>query len=382
MKSFFKRAAAGLLTLAMCAGLSGCYSEENTWAAKVGGETLPIGSYIYYLSSAYSEGSMKVGTEDDVLNADIEGKKGSEWISQRAMDYLRSYCYVTEKFDELGLTLDETDQESIQNATNSMWPAFKENFERMGIAEESFSKAYSTYNMKLSKLLRTMYGKGGELEVSEDELHEYYTGEYVYYQYFYADLTTTDEEGNSVDMDDDAKAQTKEYMEDQADLVTQGRSTLDRAAANYGNLSGKEPNLGDPVASRLSNLNTVFTDVINTLDTDEAGFIETTTRYYVVQRLDIEEDFKALIADEDRLNSLLSEMKAEEFTDYTIEQGKSLNVEINERAINSAKPSKLADIMGKKGLSSASSEESSSESSSSSSSEEESSSSESSASEG
>ena len=62
MTKIFKRAAAGVMALAMCAGLSGCYSENNTWAVKSGDTTLPIGGYIYYLSSAYSEAAGKVGT--------------------------------------------------------------------------------------------------------------------------------------------------------------------------------------------------------------------------------------------------------------------------------------------------------------------------------
>ena len=35
MKHILKRAAAGALALAMCAGLTGCYSEDKAWAAKM-----------------------------------------------------------------------------------------------------------------------------------------------------------------------------------------------------------------------------------------------------------------------------------------------------------------------------------------------------------
>ena len=62
MTKIFKRAAAGVMALAMCAGLTGCYSENNTWAVKSGDSTLPIGGYIYYLSSAYSEAAGKSWT--------------------------------------------------------------------------------------------------------------------------------------------------------------------------------------------------------------------------------------------------------------------------------------------------------------------------------
>lgn len=351
MTKFFKRAAAGLMALAMCAGLSGCYSESNTWAAKMGGDTLPIGSYIYYLSSAYSEASTMVGTEDEVLGADIEGKSGSQWVSDKAMDYLYSYYYVNQKFDELGLALDDMDQNSIDSANTYMWSLYKSQFETMGVAESSFEKAYSIYNAKLSKVLRAMYGEGGELELSQDEIHGYYTDKYVYYQYMYADLTTTDENGNAVEMDDDAKAEVKKYLEDQAKLVTRGTIDIDTAADNYATLHETEPNTSGPISYQMENLTSLFADALEPLKNGEATVLETTTRYYIVQRLDIEDDFTELMADESRVSGLLSEMKAEEFGDYTIEQGKGLDIRINTNAIRNIRISKITDQMGKNGTS-------------------------------
>ena len=46
MKSMFKRAAAGVMALAMCAGLAGCYSEDKAWAAKMGEDTMPIAKLV------------------------------------------------------------------------------------------------------------------------------------------------------------------------------------------------------------------------------------------------------------------------------------------------------------------------------------------------
>lgn len=353
MTKLFKRAAAGVMALAMCAGLTGCYSENNTWAAKMGDDTLPIGGYIYYLSSAYSEAAGKVDAEAEVLKADIDGKTGSQWVSDKAMNYLYSYYYVNQKFDELGLTLDDTDQDSIENAAVYMWSIYKTQFETMGIAESSFRQAYAVYNTKLSKLLSAMYSEGGELALSEDELHDYYTGKYVYYQYTYADLSATDEDGNATDMDDDEKSEIKEYLEDQAKLVSKGDISLDDAANNYATLHQAEPNTSGPLSYQLENLSSVFADALEPLKNGEAAFVETSTRYYIVQRLDVEDDFTALMEDESRLTGLLSEMKMEEFTDYTIEQGKGLDIQVNTNAIKNVSPSKVTDVMGKNGTSSA-----------------------------
>ena len=251
MRNFLKRAAAGAVALAMCASFAGCYSEDKTWAAKLGDDTLPIGGYIYYLSSAYSQAAAQVGTDSDVLNASVEDQSAQDWIKSTAMDTLHSYYFVSQKFQDLGLTLEEDDQTAIENATNSMWGYFRTALEPMGVAESSFNQAYSVYNMKLQKLLLAMYGKGGEMELSEDELRDYYTSGYTYYQYFLVNLSTTDENGDSQDMSDDEKAEVKERLEDYVKQINQGRQTLDEAAANYANTSGTEPNLSEPVAVRF-----------------------------------------------------------------------------------------------------------------------------------
>ena len=55
MRNIWKRAAAVVLALAMCLSFAGCYDENMTWAARKDDDTLPIGGYIYYLYSAYTE---------------------------------------------------------------------------------------------------------------------------------------------------------------------------------------------------------------------------------------------------------------------------------------------------------------------------------------
>ena len=132
MRKFLKRAAAGVVALAMCAGFAGCYSEDKTWAARLNEDQLPIGGYIYYLSSAYSEGAAQVGSDAKVLEASIEGESAESWVKNRAMEYLRSYYFVSQKFDELGLSLTEEDETRITDATNSMWTYYKTAMEKMG----------------------------------------------------------------------------------------------------------------------------------------------------------------------------------------------------------------------------------------------------------
>ena len=135
MKNICKRAAAGLLALVLCLSFAGCYSENNTWAARKGDDTLPIGGYIYYLYSAYSEAASKVDSETRVLDAEIDGEPASQWIRDEAMNYLQAYYYIGDKFTEYGLEWTDDDQTQADNLTDSYWTYYQSVMEPMGVAQ-------------------------------------------------------------------------------------------------------------------------------------------------------------------------------------------------------------------------------------------------------
>lgn len=369
MKHILKRAGAGALALAMCAGLTGCYSEDKAWAAKMGEDTMPIGGYIYYLSSAYSQGSALVENGQEVLKNTIEGQNASQWIQDKALEQLKSFYFVQQKFDEMGLALDEEDQENITNASNSMWSYYKTAFEAVGVAQSSFTRAYAEYNIKLQKVMQAMYGEGGERALTEDEMHDYYTENYIYYNYFYVPFSTTDEEGQSKTMEEDEQAQVKEALREHVKSISSGDETLEQASAAYVAEGSSKPTLGEASAINKNNLSEQFSQALTGLKDGESAMVDMSSGAYVLQKMNIETDYQALINDETRKEGLIAEMKGEEFTEYVKEQSASVNLDLNEKAIGSVKLSLVAETLGKNGTSSASSQEEESSSSESSSSE-------------
>ena len=121
MRNIWKRTAAAVLALAMCLSFAGCYDENMTWAARKGDDTLPIGGYIYFLYSAYSEAAGQVDTETPVLDAEIDGQDAAQWIKDRALNYVQAYYYINDKFEEYGLELTEDDQTQIDSLTMPGW---------------------------------------------------------------------------------------------------------------------------------------------------------------------------------------------------------------------------------------------------------------------
>lgn len=361
MRNTLKKAFAALLAAALCLSFAGCYSENKTWAARKGDTTLPIGGYIYYLNNAYSEAMEKVPSGEEVIKSTIEEKDAETWIRERAENYLKAFYYVNDKFEELGLELTEEDNASIDSNTESFWSFYKSGLESIGIAKDSFQTAFTLHNTKLQKLMYAMYGKDGELELSEDDLKAYVTENYYNYQYFSAPLSTTDDEGESQDLTDEEKTDLKAKLEAYVESVNKGDMTLEEAATDYAEKelgSADKSTFSSPSPVQIDNLNESVRTGIESVKDNEAVFVETSSSYLVIYRLPIADGFADMVAEESGRNSVISAMKGTEFSDYVLEQAKSIEgLEINQTALKSIKLSTMINDDNKNGTSSASSEE-------------------------
>ena len=381
MRNIWKRIAAAALALAMCLSFAGCYDENKTWAARKGDDELPIGAYIYYLYSAYLEAGSQVDSETSVLDAEIEGQDAEQWIKDLALNYVQAYYYISDKFDELGLELTEEDLVNVENTASSFWSYYGSTLEKLGISQDSFEKAYALYGEKFERVMKAMYGEGGELALEDGALEEYYCGAYINYEYFSASLTTTNEDGESVDLTDDEKADLKETFEGYVKKINAGELTMSEAADEYAEESGTDSSLMSPVCVKSENMSTLVFEALNSVKEGEAAFVESTSGYLVVRKLSVKDYYDEYVAnDEDQQFTLLTELKGEEYSDYVLEQAASVEgVELNQAAMDSIKVSSLVDDSNRNGTSSA--EETESSSADENSSEEESSSSETSSSE-
>lgn len=376
MRNNLKKAAALVLAVVMCLSFAGCYSENKTWAAKQGDDVLPIGSYIYYLNSAYSEAMEKVDTETDVLSTTVEGESAESWIRARALEYVNSYYFINNKFEELGLEYTDEDASTAEYNSDYMWTYYRTTMEEIGIAKESFHKAYAEYNAKYQKVLNAIYGEGGEKEISQEEMKAHFMENYLPYEYFYVPLTTTDEEGNSVNMTDAQKNETMDKLNDLAKRVEDGKITLEEAAGEYAEETGgsaENSNYYDYSSIKAEDISSEnIRTALQQAKENEVLVLdnaENANGCYVVRKHVAEEKFTALLENETQKDSLILDMKGDEFRDYVKEQAASVQgVEINQSAINSYKLKKIVNDSNKKGSSEAESsaapEEGSSEASS------------------
>lgn len=357
MRKALKRLAALALCTALCLSLAGCYSESNSWAARNGDETMPIGGYIYYLYSAYYDAQAMVSTEDEVLKASIEGQSAEDWIRDDALTYLKSYFFVGDKCKQLGLSSSAEDEAEASATTDGMWTYWRTTMEDLGVAKASFNQAYSLYNTRYMKLLYALYGEGGELAIPEDEMKTYYAENYVDYEYVSVSTMTTDDDGNSVLMEDAALSDVENKLAGYQDKIELGDITLEEVADDYNEGLGEDDNSANyyspSTPAELIYLSSAISGALQGMADDEYSVVEGDSAYYLLHKRAIEDQYQAMKEDEDRLHDVIYDMRADDFSDYVKEQGKAFgDLEVNQSAINRIKLSKLVSDNNKSGTSS------------------------------
>ncbi len=335
MKNIFKKAVALILVLTMCLSFAACYSEDNLWAAKNDTVTLPIGGYIYYLASGYSEAQPLVGSDTEVLNGTIEGQSAKDYIKERAMNYTQTFFYISDKFEEYGLEIDEAAQTTIDSNTESMWSYYQASMEPMGVSKESLAAAYSTFNYKYGEVFKHTYGPDGEKALSDDEIREYYIKENFSYEQLSFPITKRNEAGESEDMTDEEKAEVMETLESYKQQIEDGTLTVDEAGNQYMALQALESTPYYKSTGKTASPSGEAQTAVTELAEDEMTIIETSTLYILVRRLPIAEDADAMLDDETQRDTVVSEMKSDEFRDATNEASKSVEgITYNDSAIN------------------------------------------------
>lgn len=404
MKKMMKKLVAGVSAcLLLVSALSGCYSEDKAWAARRGDDTAPIGAYIYYLSNAYQEALTLV--EDDtksVFDQEIDGKDGAQWVKDRARESLKLMYYVDQRMEDLGLTLDEDDQSQIESLTGSQWSAYSASFDQYGIAQTSLERAYSQFIVEYQKVFEAVYGPGGEKEVSDDELREYYEGAYVDVDYFTCAYTKYNESGSTDTMTDDEKAEAAKEYQQYVTRIQNGELTMEEAAEEYqaardeeaaaasssssesssSSSSSSSDDSNSNLASETVNLESShypeeMTAKIQEMDENTVDFVDIpdSNMFVIIQKNPISEACDEMLSDAEQRLSVLSELKNDEYTADMEEGANALDdITFNDSVLDSYDPHMF---FSESDLSSASSESSGSSTSSTSS---ESSSSESSAS--
>ncbi len=107
--NLFKKITAGLLAAATLVSFSGCSSSDTSWTYKLGDYTVTSGMYVGLSLTAYQEAQALEGFDASKppFDQQLEGEDGLKWVTDEAESLARNYLAIEQKFDEMGLTVDE-----------------------------------------------------------------------------------------------------------------------------------------------------------------------------------------------------------------------------------------------------------------------------------
>lgn len=377
-----KKIFASLVTLCVCVSFSAC--SDQSWSVKSGDISLSMGTYICFLSSAFSEASKNLNGDQystsnkSILNETIDEKKASDWIKDKAIQECKDLISVEKKFEELGLSLSEDNINMAEESTNKVWGQYGKAYEKFGISRESYNRAVNLLAYKKQSLFDGLYGKDGVEAVSDEELEQYYRENNANVSIITKDLTKKSKASSKSQNDDENQSEEKteeptesgddansdeeismpedgsmseeeieelrKKFEEYAKDINSGSKTIQEAGENF---KADEELESDPVKTSTIGLkqteystypNEVL-ESIKTLEVSKAKVVRAGDMYYLIVKNDIEPDVEKLKTEEYRRQSTLYEMKHEVFEKSITEWSESNDYQINRYGMSKHQPS-------------------------------------------
>ena len=244
MSKTLKAGAALLMAGSLVFAVTGC--SDTTWGAECDGVRMPAGVYINNVISAYSTAVGELTEDadtDNIWKNTLDGVDLHTWVQNKALENVRNYFAVEQKFDEMGLTMDEETLSQAQSLAQYQWSYYQSSYEKNGVSEQSFTETIVN-SYKNSMIFNAIYGEGGTQEVSDQELLDRFNEQYASIDRIYIPLAG--EDGNTTQESIDAA---REKAEGYQQRMENGESIADLAKeyANEQAVANGEETSDDPV---------------------------------------------------------------------------------------------------------------------------------------
>ena len=315
---------------------------------------LPIGVYIYYLYQAYNEAQNYAKYVDgytageSFLDLEITDNDGntavcSDWIKDKAAEYMDEAVAIYHEFEERGCTVDEAAIAQNKKTLKDYWDNGYQDYAYMSDGSvykdengqpyvqnyDPLSKSYEPYYIGFdsfylarlwipamrSSLFTALYGTDGSEAVTDEDLHKYYEENYTSYHYFYASIS-------SDASDEDVKKLTDSFTE-YASEVTAG-ATVSNVLTKYNeaySASAEEKSgtakLDIAKTKNQSKDDTALMQAIIDLKEGEAKQViigeDSSRKIYLIYKEPIADTTETEFESSDNRESVLSTMKEDDF---------------------------------------------------------------------
>lgn len=315
MVRFGKRAAmltaAGLLAATTVTGCSGSIDTEAV-VATVGDEDITLGVANFYarLTQAQYEtyyASMMGTTAEEMWTQEAEeGKTYEETTKESLLEALENLYLISQHAEEYEVTLSEDEQKAIEEAVKKF---DEDNTDEAKAVVSGYRKDVEKYLelLTISNKMDEKMKAGVDEEVSDEEAAQK-AMQYVYYTY-----SSTDEDGNSVELTDEEKEELKDTAQSVADAV-KGGEDMETAVAD----SGVEVQTAT-FDSESSTLNSALVagadalknegDVTDVIETDSGLYVAKLTSLLDRKATDAKKESIVEERRQDQYNSLLEQWR-------------------------------------------------------------------------
>ena len=312
------------LALAATSAVSFTGCADVSYALVIDGESIPAGVYILYSGYALNDAESKLAEEQPDLDTSAEdfdyyaqtvsGMSFADYVRQETVNYCKRYVAVNRMYDELGITPDAAQRETVNDNINDQWDysvsswtsylTYLKGFSTLGDYYQSIGVAKSSYKevmmgtVKESEIFSYYYGEGGIEEVPKDEIEKYIADNYTLARYF--SISLYNDEGDVIEDKDELKV-LEDLANSYVDDLNGGASyseiyeKYEKYFSDGEDKDGEEHEHEDSDFDRIIGVEATspseeFVKALFKQDTGTAALFKADTYYYVVQRLDITEN--------------------------------------------------------------------------------------------
>lgn len=378
-----KRITGFLLAVLMILSLCACSQVPRTataqWSYKNDNTEYAMGIYVYSLMTAYNQAysilSEEQGEKFDktasILNQessfDEAGKSYvcRDWVLKEADYITRNLMAIDNMVQEFDVDIDPATEAAAYDQARKDWELgpyyeeyksygyyaspYKDLLEPQGISFESFYKATYLASVRQTAVFNRFYHKGGLKAVSEKELSKYFEDNYSSYSYFTANLyessidPTTNQTVNTP-LPDKKIEEIKENLGLYSKMMKVGSATFEEITGIYSAYAKLDYNPASSYVEDLKNssLPAEVAEVVGGLKDEQTKIVylgsgDTTVAYFLYKK-PITNETKSYIANESNYDSLLQDMKHEEFNAVLDEYTEKVVCEINTEEVNKFTP--------------------------------------------
>lgn len=336
MKKLSTRMACGMLAAALgVSGLAGCGNLDGTQTvATVDGQevTLGLASYILRTDQAEMEGYYRMLAQSYGMDGGEywsteteEGRTYGEDIKDNVMDTIKELYVMQEHAEDYGVSITEEEQAAIDEAAKTFMDSNdEETLEALAVSEDDVKTYMELYTIR--QKMRDPMVADVDREVSDEEAAQ----TRVTFVEVSTEGTETDEDGNTVDLTDEEKAE----------KMDQAQQILDKVEAAEDPASADMDALAKEVDENLSAVERTFSssgegdeatdqaikDAVADLEDGQVvpQVVEGEDAYYVV-RLDLKFDEEAT---ENEKKLIISDREDEQYDDLLAEWKDAADMEV------------------------------------------------------